>query len=51
MLSVIVWNREKSRPGRGFFDVARQYCGWLQSDSDEQIFSGEFRRVHEAYSN
>lgn len=51
MLSVIVWNKQKSRPGRGFYDVARQYCGWRRSDSEEEIFSEEFRRVHEAYAH
>jgi hypothetical protein len=49
MLSVVVWNNE-NEPGPGFYQVARQNCGWPQSASDEEIFSEELRRVYEAFS-
>ncbi len=48
MLSVIVWN-EENEPGPGFFEVAKDECGWPRSASNEEIFSGELRRVYEAF--
>jgi len=47
MLSVIVWNKENRR-GSGFYLVATEDCDWRSSASEEEIFSAEFRRVHEA---
>jgi len=51
MLSVVVINEAESRPGEGFFKLARKECGYAEDAENDFIFSEETNKVFDYWKS